>query len=265
MGPNLPNRYIIHAVEKWGKTSLAAQFPKPIFIQTQGETGLEALIDAGRLKAVPHFPECETWEDLVSAIRAVANEQHEYRTLVIDTINGAERMCHEYVCNRDFEGKWDDKGFAAYGKGPEVALADWILMLSELDKIRSQRKMTVVCLCHTKVKNFRNPMGADYDRFQPDMNDKTWGRTHKWADVILFGNFEMDTVAVRTNKKTGEQKGKAVGGQHRIIYTERTAAYDAGNRLGLPTEIDMGESPEEAWKNLSAAIIVARKTETPNA
>lgn len=260
-GPGLPNRYILHAVEKWGKTSLAAQFPRPIFIQTQGETGLEALIDAGRLKDVPHFPECETWGDVLACLKVVLNDQHDFKTLVIDTINGAERQCHEHVCNRDFDGEWGDKGFASYQKGPEVALADWILMLAELDKIRIQRKMTVVCLCHTKVKNFRNPLGADYDRYQPDMNEKTWSKSHKWADLILFGSFETETVAVRKNKKTGEEKGKAVGGQHRILYTERTAAYDAGNRLGLPAEIDMGDSVEEAWKNLAAEIIKARKVE----
>jgi hypothetical protein len=48
-GTGLPNRYVVYAVEGFGKTSLAAHYPKPIFIQSRGETGLETLIDAGQL------------------------------------------------------------------------------------------------------------------------------------------------------------------------------------------------------------------------
>lgn len=258
-GPGLPNRYILHAVEKWGKTSLAAKFPKPIFIQTQGETGLESLIDAGRIGAIPHFPECDTWGDVLSSVNALRTSEHEYRTLVIDTLNGAERQCHEHVCARDFDGDWGEKGFTGYQRGPEIAIADWIQLLTDLDRLRVERRMTVVAICHTKIKNFKNPEGPDYERYQPDMNDKTWGKSHKWADIILFGNYETSTMAVKTDKKTGAQKGKGVGGQRRVIYTERTAAYDAGNRIGLPPEIDGGESADEAWKNLSTAIITARK------
>src|SRR5262245_55584679 len=45
----LPNRVILHGVEGWGKTSFAAQAPKPIFLMTRGEDGLETLIDSGQL------------------------------------------------------------------------------------------------------------------------------------------------------------------------------------------------------------------------
>ena len=42
-GSGLPNRYIVHAVEGFGKTSLGAQTPKPILSRPAGETGLETL------------------------------------------------------------------------------------------------------------------------------------------------------------------------------------------------------------------------------
>lgn len=258
-GAGLPNRYIIHAVEGFGKTSLGAQFPKPIFMETRGETGLETLIDAGQLPDVPHFPEIQTWEELTSGIDALLTEDHDYKTLSIDTLNGAERLCHEFVCARDFEGDWTDRGFASYQKGPEVALSEWRILLSKLDRLRVERKMTIVCLCHTKVAAFRNPEGADYDRYQPDVDKRTWSLTHKWSDVVLFGNFDTTITAVKENKKTGEQKGKGAGGQQRIIYTVRHAAYDAKNRLGLAAEIEMGDSPAEAWQNFVAAVKAGRE------
>src|SRR6516162_8165348 len=89
-GSGLPNRYVLHAVEGWGKTSFGAQTPKPIFVQTRGETGLETLIDAARLPEVPHFAETLTWDELSSQIDALVEDEHDYRTLVLDTLNGAE-------------------------------------------------------------------------------------------------------------------------------------------------------------------------------
>lgn len=246
---NLPNRYLLHGLEGWGKTSFGALFPKPIFLQTRGETGLETLISNGRLPEVPHFPEILTWNELLSAIRTLTDQQHDYKTLVIDTANGAERLCHEYVCTTQFKGEWGEKGFASYGKGFDVSIAEWLMMLSALDKLRGVRSMCILLLTHTRVKNFKNPEGLDYGRYSPDMHEKTWGATHKWADVVLFGNFQ--TVV--------DSKGKAAGGDRRILCATRTAAYDAKNRVGLSDEIDMGSSPQEAWRSFTAALVAGRQ------
>lgn len=253
-GSNLPRRYILHAPEKFGKTSFAAQTPKPIFVQSRGETGLDPLIDSGQIGPTAHFPESGDWLEFLGCIEALLTEDHDMKTLVIDTINGAERLCHEFICAREFGGDWGDKGFASYQKGPEVSLPEWRTLLTMLDRLRVERRMTIFGLCHTKVANYKNPSGPDYDRFQPDMDKRTWALTAKWSDVILFGNFEDSVTAIKENKKTGEQKGKGVGGRDRLIYTQKTAAYDAGNRLGLPEEIDMGDSAVEAWANFMAAV-----------
>jgi AAA domain len=260
-GSGLPNRYILHATEGWGKTSLGAQTPKPIFIQTGAETGLETLIDAGRLEETSHFPAAQTWEDVLGSIETLRVEDHPFRTVVLDTMNGAESLCHQFICHRDFGDDWGNKGFASYGKGYEVALPEWSRFLNALDRLRIERKMTIFVLCHTKVKPFKNPEGPDFDRYQPDVHEKTWSLSHKWADAVLFGNFEV-TVAV---DKADAKRGKGMGGKIRMMYTERSAAYDAKNRLGLPTEIEMGESPAEAWEVFMAAIKAGRQIQKQEA
>lgn len=256
-GSGLPNRYILHAVEGWGKTSFGAQFPKAVFVQTGGETGLETLIEAGRLPETPHFPACQSWDDLLGCIETLRVEDHNYKALVGDTLNGAEALCHRYICDRDFAGVWGNSGFASYNKGYEVSLPEWTRLLVALDQLRAERKMTILWLCHTKVKPFKNPEGADYDRYQPDVHEKTWGLSHKWADCVLFGNFE---VTVQT-EKADAKKGKGTGGSFRLMYTERRAAYDAKNRLGLTGEIEMGNSPQEAFAGFAAAIKAGRGTQ----
>jgi hypothetical protein len=198
-----------------------------------------------------------TWEELLGAIEALSSEQHDYRAVVIDTINGCERLCHEHVCQRDFGGNWGRDGFTSYMTGYDVALADWRQLLDALDQLRAKRRMSILALAHSKIAAFRNPEGSDYDRYVADLHAKTWGLTAKWADLILFSNFvaQIDT-------RKADAKGKARGGSRRVIYTTRTAAYDAKNRHGLPPQIDAGNSAVEAWANFVAAL-QAGKQQSP--
>jgi hypothetical protein len=256
-GNQLPNRYGLHGLEGWGKTSFAAQFPKPLFIQTRGETGLETLIDAGRLPETPHLPEVTMWNDLRAALRMIANEKHDFKTLVIDTINGAERLCFEEVLRRDCEGS--SEKFLAYGRGPEIAAGDWRVFLQDLDEVRQKQRMIIILLIHTKVTKFKNPEGSDFDRYQPELHAATWSLTHKWLDVVLFGNFLQTTA-----KDSNDKRQKGVGGDTRIMYCTRTAAWDAKNRIGLPPEIDFGgcENATEAHRMFTDAVKAGRGTVT---
>lgn len=214
---------------------------------------METLISAHQIPETAHFPEVSTWDELLSAVGTLRENKHDYSTLVIDTLNGAERLCHEHVCKRDYNGEWGKQGFTSYQQGFEVSLADWRELLQELDYLRSERKMSVLCLCHTKVCPFKNPEGADYDRYAPDMHQKTWSLSHKWSDAVLFVNFETFV-----NESDSSKKGKATSSQARIMYTERHAAYDAKNRFGLPNEINMGDSGLAAWGNFAEALKTSR-------
>lgn len=248
-GNKSPNRVVFHGVEGLGKTSFAAQAPAPIFLMARGETGLETLIDANQLPETPHFPELQDWRSTLESLEALRTQEHPYKTIVLDTMNGFERLCHEFICDTHFGGDWGEKGFSGYMRGYEVALPEWRSFLSLLDRIREERRCSILCLAHTKVKTFKNPEGPDYDRYTVDMHDKTWGLTHKWADMVLFGTF-YTTV----EKEGGRSKGK--GGQQRVAYTTRHASYDAKHRHGLPEEIDLGDSPAEAWSNFVKALKV---------
>ncbi len=248
----LPDRIILYAAEKWGKTSFAAQFPEPLFLMTRGEDGLLTLIKSGRLPWTAHFEEpVKDWSELKAVLNdlVVNADAYPQKTLVIDTLNGAERLCHEWVCRQKFDGEWGEKGFMAFHKGFDLAVGDWLELLQLLDEVRAKGK-TVVALCHARVEAYKNPEGPDYDRYQPDVHKKTWSATHKWADMILFGQFE---TFVNT-KAPKDAKGKADGGQARMLFTERHAAYDAGNRHGLPPEVEMGGTPEEAYAAFAKAL-----------
>jgi hypothetical protein len=245
----LPNRVVLHALQKWGKTSFAAQAPSPIFLMTRGEDGLCTLIDSGQLPEVPHFPRpFDGWLDLKCALHELNTKPHTYKTIVLDTLNGAERLCFEYLVETQMDGSWEK--FDAYGRGPKLAVAEIIEFTRLLDNLR-EKGLSILALCHSQVRTFKNPEGLDYDRWEPVLAKETWGHIDRWADMILFGNFE--TFA--ESKEARATKAKARGGQQRVLCCERTAAYDAGNRHGLPPEIECGSSAAEAW----AAFIQALK------
>jgi hypothetical protein len=248
-GSGLPSRALVHGVEGVGKTSLACCAPKPIFLMTRGETGLETLLDSGRVPETPHFPELTSWLELLGALDVLLKEEHDFRTLAIDTLNGCERLCHEFVCERGFNGQWGRDGFSAFMTGYDVALGEWRVLLETLDRLRVQRRMSVLVLAHTRISTFRNPEGADYDRYTVDLHHKTWGLTHKWADMVIFANF-----VAHVDPRKGDGKGKAKGGGRRMLHTTRTAAYDAKNRHALPEHIDASDGAAAAWANLAAAL-----------
>lgn len=251
----LPSRIVFYGVEGIGKTSLGAHAPNPIFGMSLGETGLLTLLDNGRLAPTPHFDEWSCWGEALDNLDFLLrnpNWMPDRRCLVLDTGNGLERLCHDHVCDTQFQG---DRGqFMAFAKGPDVALPTWTALLTLLDKIRAVRKMGVIMLCHAKVKKFSNPEGEDYDRYTVDMDPKTWSLTHKWADIVLFGNYKTEV-----KKNYGQMKAKGTSDQGRHFFTRRMPAFDAKNRHGLPDTISMGKKPVEGWNNLAAALKKSRE------
>lgn len=251
VAPPLPSRIYHYAAEKWGKTSFASEAPNPIFVMSEGETGLLSLLESGQVKPTAHWPEdCKSWPALLDVVHAILHEKHSYKTIVIDTANGCERMLQAYVCQHEYGGVMTGKdGFTAYGKGNEACIPHWVGFLQTLDQIRQQRKMLVVLLAHAKIKSVANPEGSDYDQLRPDGVDKLWSLTHKWADVISCGTYLLSIKDEKVRQGTAPQ---------RVIVTSNTAAVVAGNRYGLPPQIQCGQSHVSAWAVFSGAIKAAK-------
>jgi len=245
-------RIIVNAVEGWGKTTLGAFAPDPAILMADGETGYVTLRGAGLVPDVD-CTEIQDWAALLALLDAWATNGCDYKTIVLDALAGFEKLCHTAVCQRDFNGDWTEKGFLSYHKGYDLSVNDWLLMLARLDRVRAKTGTTVLLLSHSTVKQFKNPLGPDYDKFVACCHDKTWNATAKWADAVLFGTF-YQTVEVDKTKRA-----RGIGGNDRILYTTNRDAWTAKNRYAMPEVIDMPAKAEAMWSTLWTAITGGKK------
>tara|TARA_Y100000296_G_scaffold84035_1_gene116335 strand:+ start:1171 stop:1989 length:819 start_codon:yes stop_codon:yes gene_type:complete len=236
-----------------GKSSLAGHVPGAIVMPFGQEDTWGLLKSCGAVpQDLPVLQPARTFSDVMGMLEELETSKHEYKALVIDTISCLERVTHEHVCMREFSGDWSEKGFLGFNRGYEVSLSDWRELINALDRLRDEKGMTVVLIGHTKIAPYRNPIGADYDRFTVDLHHKTWSLTHRWCDAVLFYNYWIDV-----DESGLRAKGK--GGHARVIHTQHGAAFDAKNRFQLPAEIEGGDSGLEAWTNLKDAIFESRR------
>ena len=86
-----PKKVLIYGPEGIGKSTFAAQFPEPVFIDTEGST---------KDMDVARFEKASSWQMLMDQIRYVRQNPTTCRTLVIDTVDWAEQMCVADLCAR---------------------------------------------------------------------------------------------------------------------------------------------------------------------
>jgi len=245
-----PSAIVMYGPAGIGKSTLVGNIkPKPVMLPFQSENTWSLLKESGSVPSdLPILPPVTSWLELLQVLEMLATEKHGYKFLAIDTLSAAERLCHEHVCERDFQGDWGERGFSGYARGPEISLADWREFLNALDRCRDEAGVSIVLVGHSKVAPHRDPRVPAYDRFVCDCHHKTWSLTHRWADSVLFLQYHVEV-------DTSETKNRGRGGRERVMYCSNDAAYDAKNRWGLKfDEIDMGSSGAEAWSNLVDAI-----------
>ena len=220
----VPPRICIYGSHGIGKSTLASEFPKPIFIST--EDGLDSL-------DVTSFPKATSVEDVVDSIRTLLKEDHEFRTVVVDTVD----WLIEPLIQTSVESAHDAKELA-YGKGQMMVAEEFREILQGLDHLRHKKNMNVVLVAHASVTKFEDQRTEPYDRYQPKLPNRCNALLQEWTDVLAFCAFKV--LIRKSDSGFNNTKNRGVTTGERLLHLVENPAYMAKNRYGCPEEIEMG-------------------------
>src|SRR5215472_2314133 len=220
----MPPRNIIYGHPGAGKTTLAARFPDPVFMQTEDGT-------PGGLK-LASFGALEDLGAMRDAIAALGNEPHGYRTVVLDSVDALEPLVWAAVCR---EHGWASIEAPGYGRGFVEADATWRDLLTGFDWLRRTRGMIVVLIAHSTIETINDPRAPTYTSYQLRVHRRARGILQDWADVIGF--LATDVVVKNEDAGFGKKRVRADGGAMRYLHFEARPAFTAKNRYALPEKM----------------------------
>jgi hypothetical protein len=228
-------RVVLYGVESVGKSTFAANFPKPLFLDVEGGT---SHLEVDRV-------EINSADELTAALMEV--KKLDYQTIVIDSIDWTERLVIESLLSQHKKTSIEDWG---YGKGWVMVAEKMSRLLTVFDDLIALN-MNVVLIAHSKVQRVEPPelMNA-YDRYELKMSKQASPLVKEWADELWFLKFKTKVM----QSENGKTKG--TGGKERILLTTHSAAYDAKTRSGLPEELPL------KWESVSHLFEVEKKVDT---
>jgi AAA domain len=217
-----------------GKTTLAVTFPKPVVIRA--EDGLQAIPAGQRPDA---FPVVNTPDELWDQLKGLINEEHDYQTLVVDSVTALERLFATYIVETDpKKPRGIQQALGGYGAGREAVSAMHQRMRKAAGLLAERRGMHTVFIAHADTARIEPPDDDAYMRYTLRLHEKSMPAYVDDVDVVGFLKLETFTMG------EGERK-KAISDGTRVLITYATAANVSKNRYGItePLTVQQGVNP----------------------
>lgn len=221
----LPITMILYGVPGIGKTTFAAGSDSPIFVTAED---IEE-------KDVPRFPKCKSYDEFISYLQTIRDEEHNFKTIVIDTIDSIEQLLWRKIMDES-KSKSMAVALGGYGKAYEKAQHMFQEMVDDyLVPIRNNKGMNIIILAHTQKVKFEDPINfATFDQFDLQLHKRARPIFTNWVSCVLFANYRV----FRVDGKDGNQY--AVGEGERLVYTQPKPAYEVvKNRFDLEDELPL--------------------------
>ena len=208
-----------------GKTTFGTRTPDPVFLM--GEDGCPHI-----LPKIPKTGVIESWPDSIAALDWLLNNEHDRKTLVIDTVNKIVQHSRQYICDKMYKGLWKsvsgNEGFNSFGYGEHAASMEFEKFLSRLYQLKTKRNMWIIMLAHEGQHRQGNLHGEDFKKLGGLMHHHPWSRIVEMSDQVA--HVTRDFVAV---KKQGENVAKIRSKNERQMYFEGDPSRDAKCRDGI--------------------------------
>lgn len=223
--PPRARRVLLYGTHGIGKSSWAAQAPGAVFVPTE---------DGCRdIPGVNAFPVVTTYDELMNCLYELANEKHDFQTVVLDSADWAEKLVKQRVMNDAKVSSLEDIG---YGKG-YVKVAEWWLAMLELLQQCNNRGMSIIVLAHAQIEKFNDPALDPFDRYAPSLDKRTSASIQEWCDEVFFANYKV--YAKTSDEGFNRTRTRGIGGDLRTVHTVERPGHYAKNRLSLPNELPL--------------------------
>lgn len=181
---------------KVGKSTFASQIPGALFLATE---------EGQNFLSVFRVP-IKSWEDLLATAKELQAGKHEFKTLVIDTVDILYSHCERFVCKRE---NVDNVADLEFGKGFAMVRAEFMRVLNGLNMLG----LGLVFISHAKEKEFKTKTQS-YTVKVCTLSDKPATMVTGLCDFVLYAYIDEKGERVMRTKPTkyiihaGDRSGK---------------------------------------------------------
>jgi hypothetical protein len=214
-----------------GKTTLAATWPNPIIVSCE-----EGAASVHNTEAVV-TPKITESIHVVEVLRELLETEHNYKTVVLDTITELNNIIESEIVARDKKSTTINTAAGGYGAGFSLAASVHRQIHNICMELRDKKNMHVVYLAHTKTATKSPPDAEDYIAEEIDMNHRCYSVYVSNVDVV--GWLRLRTMV------SGEGKKRAVTTGERVLQCYTHPAHQGKNRYGISTDmvVQPGKNP----------------------
>lgn len=240
------DRILLFGAGGSGKTSLAAVASGPVafFDTDRSLPKLKRSFDESGLDLDLRPVNVETWQDIRDALHAPGWD--DIKTIVIDSVTVAERLCIEHIIGTVKHEKGqtikriEDYG---YGKGFTHSYEEFLRFLADCES-HSKAGRNVILIAHVCTNKVPNTQGDDYPRYEPRLQHSESGKnsirlaTCEWADHVV-------SIVYDVNVKDG--KGEGVGTRSAYTYEQPFTVAKSRTWQGI---LPLDQFDPTLWNNL---------------
>ena len=223
-------RVTLYGAPGIGKSTLASQFPEPLFITTE-QTGL-----VGVTALAPPKSFTELWENTVALLK---EENLPFKTIVVDSISKLDAIVIRHILDQEKTRKDGTKATTlataggGFGAGFQAVEQIHRSFKSLLDRFQD-RGVTVVYIGHLASIKHKAPDMDDFDKYSIVMSCERAKQPYI-DDVDLVGFCKLQSYVSET--ESGRNLVNSTG--TRVLVTTASDGNVSKNRFGISKDIPM--------------------------